>query len=279
MSRLNTLLQSNEDNSVFIETPKKKTKFFQKIFKKEEEIIIPDIEVSIKTEEELEIEEWKRLQEEYKRNKRWNLTTRIINISLIIGCLYTLFLIYGAAITQYHYTENGEIEVQRLSISDYNEKSQFDILLGQYMKCQVLYQKILLLNYRYTKTMEGSGEDSLAELGAEYNSLLDEVEQLNIANKALALDSKYIPIQNMISTWLSANDGSAKSLCSLAASDLTTGGSLSEKAYSFIDIMLTDFTKITSNIIETGKNINGVDCTAILKFNPNTYAETFIKGA
>lgn len=60
---------------------------------------------------------------ETAKDSHWKLSTRIVNIFLIVCCIYVLFLIYGVVVTDYQYNGKGKIEPQVLSVKELKQKT------------------------------------------------------------------------------------------------------------------------------------------------------------
>ena len=225
----------------------------------------------MKDEEQLEIEELKKQHEEKNRENRWKLTTRIINILLVASCIYVVFLIYGVFVTDYQYNEDGTIEAQRLSVSEIKEMKNYETVLVQYENCRVLYEKVLMLDYRL-----GQGEEEPLTIAPEYEELLDTVNSLAVRIEAMSVDSKYAQIKSMLLNWVQNDIALYLQNMSEAISEND-----SEKANNALqdkDTVYTDFLQITSNIVATGEDISGIDLTDIKEWTPESYIDKEIKG-
>ena len=100
-------------------------------------------------ENDLEIKELETAYKEESAEKRYRRLTQGVNLLIILLCIYTGFLIFGVAVTQYHYSDNGTIEAQKLSVSDIREKKEYEKILAQYINLRTIYQSVLLLDYQY----------------------------------------------------------------------------------------------------------------------------------
>lgn len=85
---------------------------------------------------------------EEEQVSKWRLSTRIINILLVVACVYVLFLIYGVSVTDYQYSNNGTIEAQKLSVRELADKKAYETVYYQYLHLRSLYEEVLLLDYR-----------------------------------------------------------------------------------------------------------------------------------
>lgn len=196
---------------------------------------------------------------------------KIINFILIIGCIYLVFLIYGVICTQYQYTENGIIEPTVMSVDEIREKKNFEILLSSYLSCRVIYEKILILDYRL-----GQGIEDPVIIANEYTALLESVNTASTKNSAMVVESKYMQLQESMSFWIQ-NDAA---LYLQYMSDAITNNNEDSASYAVIwrSKMYEDFLQISSNIIATAETIKGLDLVDIKEWNPDDYVYDFING-
>lgn len=221
------------------------------------------------SEELLEAYELKRAKEEADAVKRGNVFIKAVNILLVLLCIYVIFLIYGVLMTDYKYDETGNIVPQILSVSDIGEKKAFDVILVQYENCRILYEEILMLDYRL-----GEGIEEPIALASEYEALLDKVEDLSIKINALDTDTKYQQIKEMLHVWIS-NDVAIylqKMSSAISQNNIDDAGI----ALTYQTITYNDFSLISENVVTIGEQFNGVDVTAIKKWSPERYIDDTI---
>ena len=92
----------------------------------------------------------KKLEEEFSREfqaqateeKKYRFITKVINILLIAGCVYMIFLIYGVSVTEYQYNTNGQIEAQKLSVSDIRKQKNYEHVLSSYLACRPFMKRL-----------------------------------------------------------------------------------------------------------------------------------------
>ena len=226
---------------------------------------------SKKTEAELEIDALRKQRAEKKKNERWKLSTRIVNIFLVTACIYVLFLIYGVAVTDYQYISDGTIKPQTLSISDIKDKKSFELIYHQYLNCRNLYEKVLILDYRL-----GKGEEDPLTLAPEYETLLDDVTDLSVKTDALEVDSQYSQIKSLLLTWI--KDDIAVYLQNMSAAISQNNEETANNALQDKDRVYSDFSIITQNIAATGENIKGVDITDVKEWTPEDFVDQEING-
>lgn len=220
---------------------------------------------------QLEMEEMNQQLSEADREKKWSFLTRIVNIMLIVACIYFVFLIYGVAVTDYQYTDDGTIAAQRLSVSDIRNKKGFETVLVQYESCRLLYEQVLMIDYRL-----GQGEEDPLIIGPEYEELLDTVSNLSIKTEAATVDTQYTQIKNMLLSWIK-ND-IAVYLQNMSSSISQNNIETANNALQDKDRVYANFSQITSNIVSLGEQVPGVDLTVIKEWTPESYVDKKIKG-
>lgn len=220
---------------------------------------------------QLEMEEMNQQLLEADREKKWSFLTRIVNIMLITACVYFVFLIYGVAVTDYQYTDDGTIAAQRLSVSDIRNKKGFETVLVQYESCRLLYEQVLMIDYRL-----GQGEEDPLIIGPEYEELLDTVSNLSIKTEAATVDTQYTQIKNMLLAWIK-ND-IAVYLQNMSSSISQNNIETANNALQDKDRVYANFSQITSNIVSLGEQVPGVDLTVIKEWTPESYVDKKIKG-
>lgn len=220
---------------------------------------------------QLEMEEMNQQLLEADREKKWSVLTRIVNIMLIVACVYFVFLIYGVAVTDYQYTDDGTISAQRLTVSDIRNKKNFETVLVQYESCRILYEQVLMIDYRL-----GQGEEDPLTIGPEYEELLDTVSNLSVKTEAATVDTQYTQIKNMLLNWIK-ND-IAVYLQNMSSSISQNNIETANNALQDKDRVYANFSQITSNIVSLGEQVPGVDLTIIKEWTPESYVNKKIKG-
>lgn len=223
------------------------------------------------TDEEIEAQSLSESHRDETRERRYRVTTRIVNIILIVLCCYMVLLIFGVGMTDYQYSKDGKIRPAVMSVSDIREKAQFSQIKGQYDSIRELYKKILLLDYRMAQ-----GHEDQKKLATEYQTYLDMSAGIATKIKALSIDTKYNEIKTMMYNW--SYTYMPQYIQYMASAILQDNSDDANEALAYKDDLLTQFTSITQSLASVGDSINGVDITDMTKFNPNTYAEDKIKG-
>lgn len=198
---------------------------------------------------------------------------------MIAACLYLVFLIYGVAMTTYRYGANGTIAPQVLSVQDIREQKDFDVIRVQYEKYRILYEKILLLDYRYAQ-----GQEDPLTLAPLYSALLEDESDVNVSDLKLKTDAltvapKYSEIKTLMLDWLNQDHCVATYLQNKSAgitnSDSTTLGNAAQDQQAIYE----KFSILTQNIVSLGQNVKGEDMTDITNWSPESYVDTAINGA
>lgn len=261
---------------------KSKGKFLPLFFLKEESLT--DQEASLEEtekdskfvwENDLEIKELETAYKEESAEKRYRRLTQGVNLLIILLCIYTGFLIFGVAVTQYHYSDNGTIEAQKLSVSDIREKKEYEKILAQYINLRTIYQSVLLLDYQYDQNA-----DEHMTIATEYEKILDDILKASTQIKALDIDSKYVQLQSMMLSWVdSQNEQSIYTYCKLMSAGITENNDDTVNQAIQIENFVDDnFTQITSNFVTLGENINGTDLVDIKEWSPEKYINEKING-
>ena len=212
---------------------------------------------------------------EESAEKRYRRLTQGVNLLIILLCIYTGFLIFGVAVTQYHYSDNGTIEAQKLSVSDIREKKEYEKILAQYINLRTIYQSVLLLDYQYDQNA-----DEHMTIATEYEKILDDILKASTQIKALDIDSKYVQLQSMMLSWVdSQNEQSIYTYCKLMSAGITENNDDTVNQAIQIENFVDDnFTQITSNFVTLGENINGTDLVDIKEWSPEKYINEKING-
>ena len=208
---------------------------------------------------------------EEEQVSKWRLSTRIINILLVVSCVYVLFLIYGVSVTDYQYSNNGTIEAQKLSVRELADKKAYETVYYQYLHLRSLYEVVLLLDYRI-----GKGEEEPLTIAPEYEALLDDVTNLSVKTEAMEVESQYSQIKNIMLLWVK-ND-IAVYLQNMSAAISQNDVETANKAIQDKERVYKDFSIITQNIVAMGESVKGADLTEIREWTPESYVDEKING-
>lgn len=222
------------------------------------------------SEEMLEEYELRQKKAEKDKIKKESIILKVTNYIIIAACIYVIFLIYGVFVTKYHYDNTGKIVPEVLSVSDIKESKEFNVILLQYNNCRLLYEKILLLDYRI-----GQGIEDTLTIAPEYEALLDEVENLSIKINALDINTKYEQLRSMMLTWVKTDV--AVYLQKMSSAISKNNSDDAAVALSYLSIVYNDFSLISENVVTMGEAINGIDMTEIKAWSPEKYIDETIK--
>lgn len=242
---------------------KKRERLVRKEEKKEEAVVLSEEE-----HDELLIE---KSLEEARAKARTDKMLNVIHVALIIACIYTVFLIYGAAVTTYEYDDSGKVTAQRMNVSEITAKNEYDKIYYYYEACRGLYECTLLLDYRL-----GAGVEDPLMIAPEYESLLDTVENLSIKTDALTVETGYSCIKNMLLTWIQSDI--AVYLQNMSSAISQNDSTAANNALQDRDRVYNDFMLITQNMAAFGENIKGVDLYSIRHWTPENYIDEEING-
>lgn len=205
---------------------------------------------------------------EAERDKK-SLLLRIAEGFLILACVYTVFLIFGVFNTDYAYNDQGVIEPKVLTADEIREKKEFEIILYQYERCRILYEEVLMLDYRLAQGIE----DPLL-LSTEYADLISKEGGINVTDLAaktqnLTVPSKYTQIRDSMYYWV-AEDMNGY-LVNITSGITDNNSEAAETALVYKDTLYDDFSILTNNIITIGQALHGVDMTEYIKWSPEQY--------
>ena len=274
-SKSRNLLQQRLDETIGKSIKEEKQRKIPSPFFLKEESLTDQEDSKFVWENDLEIKELETAYKEESAEKRYRRLTQGVNLLIILLCIYTGFLIFGVAVTQYHYSDNGTIEAQKLSVSDIREKKEYEKILAQYINLRTIYQSVLLLDYQYDQNA-----DEHMTIATEYEKILDDILKASTQIKALDIDSKYVQLQSMMLSWVdSQNEQSIYTYCKLMSAGITENNDDTVNQAIQIENFVDDnFTQITSNFVTLGENINGTDLVDIKEWSPEKYINEKING-
>lgn len=188
---------------------------------------------------------------------------RAFTCLLIAGCIYLIFLIYGALNTKYIY-ENGKIVPQKMSVQQITELAEFEEVALMYRQSRMLYEEILRLDYRMAKGVE----DPLL-LAPEYQELLDDISSLVIQFQAINVPQKYALNQNQIVEWVHVH---AAAYCQNMSGAITENNAKkANEAIAGRNYMYEQFSIITENVAKIGNTVYGADISDIKNWSPEKF--------
>lgn len=222
-----------------------------------------------KYEEELNINEEMQARKEAREQKRHSIINKVITVSLILGCVYMIFLIYGAIKTQYIYADNGRVVAQRMTVEKIKDLNEFNKVVLEYRSARDLYEKILVLDYRIA-----AGEEDALLVAPEYEKLLETVEELLLEIQSAEIEAEYTQINTMLEEWIGTNVAVYCQRMSQAISQ--NNAEYANQAIEFKQKMYNSFSIITENVSKIGGEIEGADISDIKKWSPETFVQEYI---
>ena len=194
--------------------------------------------------------------------------TKAFQVFLIIACVYLVFLIYGISNTSFVYDARGMVVPQVLSVDEIRDKEDFGTMQAQYLQARVLYEKVLVLDYRLAMNIE----DPLL-IAPEYEKLLEDISSLSIQIGALTTPARYAQSMQMLLNWV-RNDIALYCQNMSAAisqnSSVRASHAMTDKANMYNDFML-----ITENVAKLGSKVKDVDITDLVEWSPDAYLQKY----
>ena len=205
---------------------------------------------------------------EYKATraaKRKSERNKVLRIFFVIISIYSVFLIYGVFMTDYQ-VEDEKLIAQKTNTETIAAQREFTSIQSQYAQARVIYEKILLLDYR----VETGLEDPLL-LAPEYEDVLEEIDVLTIQLNAMDVSNKYTQTFSLLTTWASTD-------IAVYCQDMTSALSSDSDEYltyaeEYREISYEDFAQITENLITLGKNVPGADIEDMQEWSPEDYVK------
>lgn len=231
----------------------------------------PDPEITNEEyEDRLEQEELVREFKEAKKSKRAASAAKFFTVVFVIGCIYLVFLIYGAINTNYIYDRAGNVIPLSMNMNTLKGKRDFESIAVQYLQARTLYEQILVLDYR----MAAGLEDPLL-IGPEYDKILNDVESLTLQLNELAqrCPSEYNQVVSMLRAWVGTDV--AVYCQNMSAAIAQNNAVYADNALQYKDMVYVDFSLITKNLSTLGANVDGSESIVmdILDWSPEKYLQ------
>lgn len=205
---------------------------------------------------------------EYKASRaaeRKSKLNKVLRIFFVIVSIYSVFLIYGVFMTDYQ-IENEKLLAQKTNTETIAAQREFTSVQSQYAQARIIYEKILLLDYR----VETGLEDPLL-LAPEYEDVLEEIDVLTIQLNAMEVSNEYTQTFSLLTSWASTD---IAVYCQNMASALSSNSDDDESvthAEEYQEIAYEDFAQITENLITLGKNVPGANIEDMQEWSPEDY--------
>lgn len=264
-SSSNSTTKKNKEKP-FTASNKAKTK--KSLFNKKEKPITDSNPVINDTfsaiDEKLEAEKLIKEDKERNNKKTAALKELIVKLAVILGCVYLIFLIYGAIITEYTYDEAGNSVPLEMNISALKDLDDFQALINKYLEMRCLYEQTLDLDYEFYKD-----ETNKVSISAKYEGLLEDVAKLSIQTDAVTVPTKYSQMKSMMLKWI--KDDIAVYLQNMSAAISENNTEKANNAAEYRKITQNDFTIITNNLISIGYEVKGFDTTDLSNWTVDKY--------
>jgi hypothetical protein len=176
------------------------------------------------------------------------------------------FLIFGVINTEYVRDENGKVVPLVMSYQQIKQLEDFNKLAVQYRQARMLYEQVLVLDYR----MAAGIEDPMS-IAPEYEKLLTSVEPLAIQLSALTLPAEFTQTKNMLLTWTKNDIAIYCQNVSRAVSQ--NNEEYATRALEYKSLMYQDFSVITSNLMSLGAKVDGASLKDIAEWSPEKYVQ------
>lgn len=219
-----------------------------------------------KFEEELDLNEKMQARRTARMEKRHAVARKSIMVILILGCVYLIFLIYGAINTQYIYAESGAVVAQRMTVEKIRNLNEFNNIAKEYRQARSLYESVLTLDYRVA-----AGEEDPLLVAPEYEKLLETVEKLVIQIQGDEIEAEYTQINTMLQEWVGTDVAVYCQRMSQAISQ--NNAEYANQAIQYRQVIYDTFSVITENISKIGDEIEGADISDIKKWSPESYVQ------
>lgn len=234
------------------------------ISEKKETIRISELEHSSFDEEKFELEqeiEDTRYTESLRKSKIRNAyAVAIGKVFLIVAIFYTIFLIYGAVITEYVYDDGGNVVPLVYSVDDIRNKENYELLHAHYITIRDLYEEIIVLDYR----LATANEDYI-QLSSEYEALLDTVNVIVLQLDAYVPPTEYRQTYNLMMQLIKTDI--AVYLQNISAAIAQNNENKASLAVTNKETVYNTFLQTTSNMISLGSPIKGIDISDISDWN------------
>ena len=224
--------------------------------------------VSVSVEEELLAQDIRKEALKRRREHFCKYLMKAIQILLVLLCAYFIFLIYGVVNTEYVYDKQGYAVPLVLSVNEIRELDEFNTMQTQYLQARVLYEKVLVLDYRIAM-----GQEDPLLIAPEYEKLLEGVSSLSVQIGALTVPAQYTQPMDMLLSWVQ-NDIAL--YCQFISKALTQN-SMADMNNALVekDLMYTNFRQITQVVATLGSKVPNADIADISAWSPENYISQF----
>lgn len=202
--------------------------------------------------------------EHISRQKKRKQISKIIQVILAIGCVYLVFLIYGALNTNFTYDNKGNVVPVILTVNEIKAAADYTTMSSQYLQARTLYERVLLLDYRL-----GTGLEDPIFIAPEYEKILEDITKLSVQASAVTVPAQYTQPMNMLISWIQ-NDIAL--YCQFASRAITKNSVTDmNQALIYKDTMRANFMQITEVVVKLGTQVENVDIQNLIEWSPDEY--------
>lgn len=229
---------------------------------------VPAASSNVSVEEELITQDMRKEARKRQKECFCRYFTKATQIVLVLLCAYFIFLIYGVVNTEYVYDNTGYVVPLVLTVDEIRELDEFSTMQTQYLQARVLYEKVLVLDYRIAM-----GQEDPLLIAPEYEKLLEGVSSLSVQIGALTVPAQYTQPMDMLLSWVQ-ND---IALYCQFISKAITQNSMADMNNALVekDLMYTNFRQITQVVATLGSRIPNADISDITAWSPENYISQF----
>ena len=229
---------------------------------------IPTVQSSNSVNDDLLAEDLRKETRKRIRERFFKHFVKAVQILLVLLCAYFIFLIYGVVNTEYVYDNKGYAVPLVLTVDEIRELDEFSTMQTQYIQARVLYEKVLVLDYRIAM-----GQEDPLLIAPEYEKLLEGVSSLSVQIGALTVPAQYTQPMDMLLSWVQ-ND---IALYCQFISKAITQNSMSDMNNALVekDLMYTNFWQITQVVATLGSQVPNSDISDISAWSPENYISQF----
>jgi len=201
-----------------------------------------------------------------KKERRKSAFARAVRIILVFCSIYLAFLIYGVINTEYVYDDSGRVVPLVMDYDQIKALDAFNKLALQYRQARLLYEQVLVLDYRIAAGIE----DPLT-IAPEYEKMLSSIEPLAIQLSALEVPAEYTQTKNMLLTWTKTDI--AVYCQNMSKAIAQNSEEHAAQALQGRSVVYQDFSVVTQNLISNGRKVDGADMKDILEWSPEKYIQ------
>ena len=231
-------------------------------------------ETPLSEEDVRELEELEAMMsgEAYARGEKRRKNVRRAGIIVMtLLCVYLTMLIYGTLVTEFRYDETGAVAPVEMSVQDISNRNEYMTIIGMYMQCRALYEKVLVLDYRMA-----SGVEDLMAIAPEYEESIDVVNSLAVQLEAVQVGSKYNQVLYMMLTWVNTH---MFNYCRYMSTAVSQGDEqAAAEAIAARQHVYDDFQLLTQNVVTLGGDVKGYSLTEITDWSPEGFVQKHLEG-